>query len=285
MFPPQQQQERRVVGGADSPSAGTEEERVDWLRETPIDGGRTGSPGAPARQKTKRPGSAPSARCGKDASCGTLSLLSVVGGPYRDVWMEVVVESVPWPRVTPARNMQHVHHWPGTNFPALAAPPPLLRELRSVPTTRCMPPHTLTCPSANHPKPITQRPSALEPRSFGNNRPSSASPHRLGGGVTGVFRPGSGGTRAKSARGAGVSSSFLPPAGAMAPAGPQSAYHSHLFSPAALSATYGPLSEAARKVRGADIQCNPPSKSDDNTPIRIKKANQIMRCVYAVCFW
>eukprot|EP00752_Nemacystus_decipiens_P014341 g12759.t1 len=152
---PQPQQERRVVGGGDPGNAENKGERVGWLKETPAEGGRPGSPGAPARQEAARPGSAPSAR-----------------------------------------------------------------------------------------------PRALEARSFGNNRPSSASPHRLGGGATSGSRPGSSGARARSARGVGGNSSFLPPAGAMAPAGSQSTHHSHLFSPAALSATYGPLSEAARKVRG-----------------------------------
>eukprot|EP00903_Cladosiphon_okamuranus_P006429 g6291.t1 len=57
----QQRQERQVVGGADSPGAGRQGDRVDWLEEPPADGVRTGSPGAPARQEAKRPGSAPSA--------------------------------------------------------------------------------------------------------------------------------------------------------------------------------------------------------------------------------
>lgn len=186
-------------------------------------------------------------------------LSSVVGGPCLALgWVRFQTHSIVWPRVSPARNMQHLHQPAGSKIPVPATPPPLLLFLTRnfpfpaprIPDSSLYAPPTRTFPPSKHPKPNMQRPSALEPRSFGNNRPSSASPHRLGGGVTSGFRPGSGGARARSARGAGGSSSFLPPAGAMAPAGSQSGYHSHLFSPAALSATYGPLSEAARKVRG-----------------------------------
>lgn len=128
-----------------------------------------------------------------------------------------------------------------SNAPFPPSHPPHLRFAAPSPAS--------TCPPVNHPKTNMQRPNALEPRSFGNKRPSSAAPHRQGGGVTSGFRPGSGGARARSARGVGGSTGFLPPAGSTAAAGSQSA--SHLFSPAALSATYGPLSEAARKVRNA----------------------------------
>lgn len=115
-----------------------------------------------------------------------------------------------------------------------------------------------------------ERPSTLESRSFGNNRPSSAAPQRLGteggsgkghrwntgtpgGAVTGGFRPGSGGARLRTARGVGTNANanannnFLPPAGSATAVGSQST--PHLFSPAALSAKYGPLSDGARKVR------------------------------------
>lgn len=105
----------------------------------------------------------------------------------------------------------------------------------------------LCLPTLKPPGNNMKRSNAIELRSVGNNRPSSAAPHRLGGEITRGFRPGSGGARARLARGVGGSSSFLPPAAASS----QPGYHAHLFSPSALSATYGPLSEAARKVRSA----------------------------------
>lgn len=104
------------------------------------------------------------------------------------------------------------------------------------------------------------RSSTLEPRPFGNNRPSSAAPQRLvgAGGTSTIaagFRPGSGGARSRTARGVGAhangNSRLLPPAtGGSQPTTRQSP----LFAPAALSATYGLLSDGARKVRRFSAQ-------------------------------
>ncbi|CAM9301379.1 unnamed protein product [Ectocarpus fasciculatus] len=120
------------------------------------------------------------------------------------------------------------------------------------------------------------RSSTLEPRTFGNNRPSSAAPQRLVGGggtsaVGGGFRPGSGGARSRTARGVGAhansNSRLLPPA----TGGPQpTTRHSPLFAPAALSATYGLLSDGARKAveseafRAERVSAREPSPAPDH---------------------
>ncbi|CAM9246796.1 unnamed protein product [Ectocarpus sp. 8 AP-2014] len=119
------------------------------------------------------------------------------------------------------------------------------------------------------------RSSTLEPRPFGNNRPRSAAPQRLvgGGGTNAVaagFRPGSGGARSRTARGVGShanSNSRLPPA----TGGPQpTTRQSPLFRPAALSATYGFLSDGARKAveseafRAERVSAREPSPAPDH---------------------
>ncbi|CAM9591773.1 unnamed protein product [Ectocarpus sp. 4 AP-2014] len=120
------------------------------------------------------------------------------------------------------------------------------------------------------------RSSTLESRPFGNNRPSSAAPQRLvgGGGTNAVaasFRPGSGGARSRTARGVGAhansNSRLLPPA----TGGPQpTTRQSPLFPPAALSATYGLLSDGARKAveseafRAERLSAREPSPAPDH---------------------